>query len=136
MANTGNDIANDLGDTFSKLVNSPAKAVTGAVDAAKNFFNGSPIGKAANPQDTSWHDDMVRKANQTAKDNAAQPAPKQPVKSAGPKSYKEGTDFVPKTGKAKLHKGEAVLKKEDADQYRAAKGATMAHSGMSSVADE
>lgn len=34
------------------------------------------------------------------------------------KGYKKGTDNVPKTGPAILHKGEAVLKKSDAEQYR------------------
>jgi hypothetical protein len=34
------------------------------------------------------------------------------------KGYKHGTDYVPKTGPAVLHKGEAVLKKEDAEKYR------------------
>lgn len=38
------------------------------------------------------------------------------------KGYKNGTDRVPATGPAILHKGEAVLKKEDADKYRSAKG--------------
>jgi hypothetical protein len=52
-------------------------------------------------------------------------------------SYKNGTDRVPKTGPAKLHKGEAVLKKEDADKYREAKGKAMSkESAMKSVADE
>lgn len=37
-------------------------------------------------------------------------------------SYKSGTDRVPATGPAMLHKGEAVLKKEDADKLRSAKG--------------
>lgn len=34
------------------------------------------------------------------------------------KGYKNGTDSVPKTGPAILHKGEAVLKKSDAEHYR------------------
>ena len=37
---------------------------------------------------------------------------------AAERSYKHGTDYVPKTGPAVLHKGEAVLKKEDAEKYR------------------
>ncbi len=42
-----------------------------------------------------------------------------PVKASGKMpSYKSGTLHVPKTGPAKLHKGEAVLKKEDADKLR------------------
>ena len=36
--------------------------------------------------------------------------------------YKKGTRRVPKTGKAKLHKGEAVLNKKQAKKYRAAAG--------------
>ncbi len=57
--------------------------------------------------------------------------------SVGKPSYKDGTDRVPKTGDAKLHKGEAVLKKEDADKYREAKGKGMSkESAMKSVADE
>ncbi len=33
-------------------------------------------------------------------------------------SYKHGTDYVPKTGPAILHKGEAVLNKHEAEQHR------------------
>jgi hypothetical protein len=40
-------------------------------------------------------------------------------------SYKDGTDYVPKTGPAKLHKGEAVLNKEDAKEHRKEKGNDM-----------
>lgn len=43
------------------------------------------------------------------------------------KGYKDGTDYVSKTGPAVLHKGEAVLKKEDADKLRAAKGKMKSH---------
>lgn len=56
-----------------------------------------------------------------------------PSKAKVKPSYKDGTDFVPKTGDAKLHKGEAVLKKEDADKYREAK---VKNNPMASVADE
>jgi hypothetical protein len=41
-------------------------------------------------------------------------------------SFKHGTDYVAKTGPAKLHKGEAVLNKNDADKLRDAKGSNMA----------
>src|ERR1039458_2498774 len=69
---------------------------------------------------------MVKNAHDVAKANSAQPAPKQsaPTKPAM-KSFKDGTDNVMKTGPAKLHKGEAVLKKEDAEKYRSAKGKDM-----------
>jgi hypothetical protein len=38
------------------------------------------------------------------------------------KSYKKGTKRVPKSGVAKLHKGEAVLNKKQAKKFRASKG--------------
>lgn len=47
------------------------------------------------------------------------------------KGYKDGTDRVHSTGPAILHKGEAVLKKEDADKYRAAKGNIFSAAGDS-----
>lgn len=40
-----------------------------------------------------------------------------------PPVFHKGTDYVPKTGPAILKKGEAVLKKEDADKFRAKKAA-------------
>jgi hypothetical protein len=65
------------------------------------------------------------------------PIPRMPVDKVGPgtgigwsagvPAYKKGTNYVPSTGLAVLHKGEAVLKKEDADKYRA--GTTMDHDG-------
>jgi hypothetical protein len=45
-----------------------------------------------------------------------------PNKGGSKPSYKNGTDYVPKTGEAVLHKGEAVLNKEDADKHRERKG--------------
>ena len=121
MANTGNDIAHELGDTFNKVISSPVDAVSGLVDKAKNFVTGN---KPA--QDTSWHDDMVKKANDSFKNAPNQPTPKTPApRQPALKSFKDGTDNVTKTGPAKLHKGEAVLKKDDADKYRKAKGKDM-----------
>jgi hypothetical protein len=38
-------------------------------------------------------------------------------------SYKSGTRYVPRTGMAKLHKGEAVLNKKQANKYRGAAAA-------------
>ena len=80
-------------------------------------------GKAA-PDDT-WHQQMVKAANDKAAADAAKEAASKPKPKAAPKanppSYKKGTDYVPKTGTAKLHKGEAVLPKETADKYREAK---------------
>lgn len=46
------------------------------------------------------------------------------------KSYRRGTKMVPKTGLAKLHKGEAVLPVSEAKRYR--KGSTAKMSGAAS----
>lgn len=42
-------------------------------------------------------------------------------KTPGIPSYKKGTKFVPKTGLAKLEKGEAVLTKKQANRFRKGK---------------
>lgn len=52
----------------------------------------------------------------------AKPAPK-PADTKPKPSYKHGTDYVPDTGPAVLHKGEAVLNRHDADKMRSAKHA-------------
>ena len=106
--------AQPIADWVDNYVYKPAQRILGAV------------GKIPTPQqaqDTSWHDSMVRKANQDfqAKQDNAKPASKSP-----PPKYHKGTDYVPKTGPAILKKGEAVLNEKDADQYRAAKGKDMA----------
>lgn len=44
----------------------------------------------------------------------------------GMMSFEEGTDRVPKTGTALIHKDEAVLNKHDAEKLRQAKGKNMA----------
>lgn len=46
------------------------------------------------------------------------------------KSYKKGTKMVPKTGLAKLHKGEAVLNKKQAQKYRSGKKVSGAASSL------
>jgi len=112
------DIANELKDTFSKVVNAPVKAVSDAVDTVKKYTGFGPkptVESQPDKPDAGWHSDMVNKANASFKNKPTAPAP------AKKPSYKHGTDFVPETGDAKLHKGEAVLKKEDADKYREAK---------------
>ena len=114
MAQNGQDIADDLKNTFSKVIESPLRAVSNAYDTVKSGLGLSP------KTDTSWHDDMVKNANQSFKAKSASDAQKAP-KTAPMPSHKDGTDFVPHTGPALLHKGEAVLKKEDADKYREAK---------------
>ncbi len=45
------------------------------------------------------------------------------------RSYKHGTDYVPKTGPAILHKGEAVLNKHEAEQHRIYKSTAEALGG-------
>lgn len=96
-------------------------AASNAIDSAKSAlgFSGSKpsSGGGADPG-------MVAEANKSFVDAAAKPkpAPKPAPKPKTP-SYEKGTDFVPKTGPARLHKGEAVLNKADADKHRALKGA-------------
>jgi hypothetical protein len=135
------DIAENLRNGFAKVITGPAKAAADAVDSVRGALGMDPV--RTNKIDTSWHNKAVSDANDTFKakdaaDKAAASAskPKATPQSGGSKkapSYKKGTDYVPETGPAKLHKGEAVLKKEDADKYRA--GAAMAH-GMGSLSDE
>lgn len=121
MAQNGPDIADDLKSTFGKALGAPFRAATQAYDTVKNALGMEP------KPDTTWHDNMVKTANEGfAKQAAANATKKQPIpapKTPTPKKpgYKKGTDYVPKTGDAKLHKGEAVLNKDDADKYREAK---------------
>ena len=122
MPSTGTQIAQDLKDSFNNVVSAPAKAVSDTVDTVKKFFTNTPVGQKANP-DTSWHDSMVKAANDSFKPKPSPPTPT--VKKPALPSYKEGTDNVPHTGPALLHKGEAVLKKEDADKLRNVKEKTM-----------
>ena len=140
MPQNGEDIAKNLGESFNKVISAPVNAVSNAVDKAKSFLGVpslAPSKPAASSQDTSWHDDMVKKASQSLIDNP-NPKPKTPAK-ATPKaaknipSYEKGTDRVPKTGPAILHKDEAVLPKDEAQKHREAK--TMAKSTYD-VADE
>ncbi len=111
--------AQPIADWVSNYVYKPAQKVLGVID------------KTAAPQkkeDTSWHDDMVSKANQSYQSKPDAPKPTPP-------KYHKGTDYVPKTGPALLKKGEAVLNEKDADNYRATKGKAMAkNSGSTSRA--
>ena len=121
MPITGTDIAKDLGDTFNRVVSAPVNVVKGAVDKAKGFLGSTPI--IPDKSNTSWHTDMVKQANDSFK---KEPTTKpKPVTNKPLPSYKKGTDYVPKTGTAKLHQGEAVLKKEDSEKYRNAKDKNM-----------
>lgn len=86
-------------------------AVSNAVDSAENTVK-SKIKSGT---------DYLKNQYQEAKDILG--VGQSSNKPAAKPSYKKGTDYVPKTGDAKLHEGEAVLKKEDADKYRAMKAA-------------
>lgn len=125
------EAADNLEKGFERVITSPLKAVSDAEDKVK--------GVAGKVSDTvkSWLPKQTTTIDNTgAKFEGGTPIGKPKAPSAAtPKkpSFKDGTDFVPKTGDAKLHKGEAVLKKEDADKFREAK---MKHGTMSSVAEE
>jgi hypothetical protein len=133
------DFTEEMGKGIKKALgvdafNSASDALSGAVGNAKSFLTGSPA------PSTGADPGMVQEANQSfvnkTKDTPKTPAaPKAPVKTPSSKkpSYKDGTDYVPKTGDAKLHKGEAVLKKDDADKFREAK---VKNSAMSSIAED
>ncbi len=103
--------AQPIADWVNNYVVKPAQRVLGSAEKV------SPS-SSQKKEDPSWHDDMVRKANQSfqSKPSDSKPAP--------PK-YHKGTDYVPKTGPAILKKGEAVLNEKDADKYRATKGKDM-----------
>jgi len=106
--------AQPIADWVDSHIYKPAQRILGVVDKVPSTDQ--------KRDDPSWHDDMVRKANQ-AFQKQAESTPK-PVSKATPK-YHKGTDYVPKTGPAILKKGEAVLNEKDADQYRATKGKDM-----------
>ena len=113
--------AQPIADWVNNYVASPVQRVLGAIDKL-------PVPLPQKKVDTSWHDDMVRKANQSFQQKPENAKPKTPPK------YHQGTDYVPKTGPAILKKGEAVLNEKDADNYRATKGKDMAKDSKSSRA--
>ncbi len=133
-----NDTAQQLKDSFSDAVTlkpqreAVSNAIGSAVDKAKNFLGIHSTPSSSSDSSTSWHDDMVSKANDSFKKAAQTPAPKSTPTTA-PK-YHKGTDFVPKTGPAILKKGEAVLNVKDAEKHREAKG--MAEHKNYDVSDE
>ena len=108
------DIANDLGKRFQDVIEAPSKAASSMVDTVKNLPSTienkvkSYLPKSTKPIATWYEPDANKPAPKTPK---ASPAKKTP-------SYEKGTDYVPKTGTAKLHKGEAVLNKDDAETLR------------------
>lgn len=95
-------------------VNSAKDTVSGLADKARAAWNDSPLHSALSgpKQETRY---IMPAANK--------PAPKAAPakKTAKMPSYAKGTDYVPKTGPAKLHEGEAVLPKDEAAKHRAMK---------------
>lgn len=125
MPTTGNPSVDNLISSVHDALSGKGelKGLSEAVGRAKNaIFGGSPAPAPAPKPDTSWHDQQVAAANEAfrkqSEQNAAAKA--KPATKSLPK-YKDGTDYVPKTGPAILHKGEAVLDKDDADEHRARK---------------
>jgi len=110
-----NDVADDLKQAVKDTLT--GKSIMDTLSSrAKALLKKSPPPEAP-PTPDSYHDEQVRQANesfrkQTTGGGSDSPIPKPIAK------YKDGTDYVPETGPAILHKGEAVLKKEDAEKYR------------------
>jgi len=63
-------------------------------------------------------------------DDGDKPKHFEPQGKDGKPSYKTGTPYVPKTGEATLHKGEAVLSKDDADKARGGEHNTSLYRAM------
>jgi len=109
-----------LSDEKNKIINaknSVSDAIDKGVSRVKSAWNSSPLHgvlSGSAPETVYKYDEKP----------ASKPAPKANAPTGGKKmpSYKHGTDYVPKTGVAKLHEGEAVLPKHKAEQYRDAKG--------------
>lgn len=136
---TGQSIAQGLADTFSfkkqrqQLSDTIGKAKSALGMGGDSTSTSSPSSSSSSstPPQTAFSVDDANKgfrdrAEKDAAKPAAKPAPKAkttpiPKPKVNAPSYKHGTDYVPKTGAANLHKGEAVLKKKDADKYREAK---------------
>ena len=135
--NPGDDLVNTLKNTF-------VKPVQNVLDTVDKIVPDSLVPKAKPAPSNPQHDQDVINATHAfgmkafAGDKVPAKASKaSPTKAQAMPSHKDGTDYVTKTGPAKLHKGEAVLKKEDADKLRAAKDKGMAkHSAMDAVAGE
>jgi hypothetical protein len=80
---------------------------------------GKPPEPQKPPPDTSWHDDQVKKANDSFAKKAAEPPPAdtKPAPAPAPKgkaakipSYKKGGK-IRRTGLAMVHKGERMIPK-------------------------
>ena len=121
MAQSGSDIAQNLKDSFESTLGAPFKAVG---DAVKKYIPSSlmPSPSSSSSTHANWtpepNDEQKQQIKNENQQSSPKPATKPPVKKP---SYEKGTDYVPKTGPAVLHKGEAVLNKEDAEKHREAK---------------
>lgn len=110
--------AQPIADWVDSHVYRPVRTVLGTIN---KVVPDKLVPSKTSKEDTSWHDDMVRKANDSFRKAAeTKSAPKTPPK------YHKGADYVPKTGPAILKKGEAVLNEKDAEKYRAKKEKGMA----------
>ena len=107
-----------LVDTLQKIRDVPGNIVSFAKRAL-----GEPADSPSNgsPGDAEAAKKYMDAASQKPKSNP-QPAKSSPKPTASkPPVYHRGVDYVPKTGPAILQKGEAVLKKQDAEKMRQGK---------------
>jgi len=134
--NPASDLANTVKNAFGDPVGTARKVLNTVDSVVPKWLPGvsNPDEHQAPQNDTSYHDQQVKKAN----DSFGVKTPPAPPKKVGPTpKYHKGTDYVPKTGPAILKKGEAVLNTDDADKLRKAKGQTMSTShAMKSVSEE
>jgi hypothetical protein len=117
MSDAGRKIVEGLANDLSgrTAVENVKNKVSDVVGQAKKYYQSSPLHtllSGSQPETTYKYDQ-----------NAVAPkaAPAKPVKKMP--SYEKGTDRVPKTGPAMLHKDEAVLTKDEAAKHRVMKGA-------------
>jgi hypothetical protein len=128
--NPGDNLVDTLKNTF-------VKPVQNVLDTVGKVVPSSLMPKSKPAPSDPQHDQDVINATHSFGVKAGAGDKQPPVKAQTMPSHKNGTDYVKKTGPAKLHKGEAVLKKTDADKLRAAKGKGMAkNSAMDAVAGE
>ena len=81
--------AQPIADWVNSYVVKPAQRILGVVDKTP-----SPNQKK---EDSSWHDEQVKKANQSFQ----KPADPKPA----PPKYHKGTDYVPKNRPSRFEKG-------------------------------
>jgi len=113
--------ADNLIDTAKNTFVKPVQNVLNAVDKyTPSWLPGVHKTPAPDPNATK----PTAKSLGWAVDDDKKPASTATKKTTTPPKYEKGTDYVPKTGPAILHKGEAVLNKEDADKHREGKMAT------------